>query len=982
MLWESDGGNYDGFGERLPQGHSKLALSFAASGRLNSLAHKERLRTSHRRTSRGLEGPWSRPFEKGHYPKVPYLFSTPHTTAGRRGSFRRSRKPLGSEGCHWQGHVADSEGSRVALSTCPQLGGIIWDRDEVYHLHSNGTHSLISKSDNLQIPTHFKCGFNNTGSEHRNGGKLPSSRRPRSRRGAAALTAVRRGPSAANAESRFVELVIVHDHRQFVKFGRDEKKLFERSKQVANIVNALYAPLNIFIVLVGVRVWSQRDEIEVDPNAEKTLDNFLRYRMEGLARSMPNDNAQLVTDVTFEKDVVGKALKGPICTFQYSGGVNKDHHESVAVVAATIAHELGHNFGMEHDDLGQCRCPQSRCIMYPASNILVPPSAWSSCSIEAIHETFAQHMDHCLRNLPKRVVGPSCGNGIVEDGEECDCGPVHLCTSKCCDARTCTLTPGATCGHGECCDLETCGPRPAGFRCRASDDLCDLPEHCDGKRPDCPADVFQRNGDKCGDGNAYCYMGSCSSHDMQCKKLWGPTGSTGHRSCFTLNTNGTQTGNCGYDKIRKIFAKCKPKDIMCGTLHCTHLNERLEYGMLSAAKLSRFFLRSATEAHTCRIAIEGSCVVRYSFDQFPDVVSVAQLSSEFYADAFFGLSRSSWPYSSAVVDLGATDPDPGQAANGAVCGQDKACLDSRCVDIAQLESPKCEYECFGHGVCNHLGHCHCDKGYGPPYCNFPGNGGSVDSGPTTNPDEVSHTMTLILSIIFLFVTPLVLFFISWTIFSKKDLMSKWRLRRRKLAVKHAARQGPLLNLYDKTQMPKTVAPVGPRVVANGKSQQTTAISGDQNGLFSNGRTLANNGKPMANPSTGDRGVIRPARPAPPPPPGKVRAQEIGGAQSSDPPASAGTQAIATQQHQQQHQEQAFAQQRNLKRTKSSNGSIRRPSAPPPPLPSAANAPAGEQSPHLSPLYENMDTIRLHLVTEQRNNLKNSQDPGDEHAPLV
>ena len=60
-------------------------------------------------------------------------------------------------------------------------------------------------------------------------------------------------------------------------------------------MNALYAPLNIFVVLVGVRVWSQRDEIEVDINAEKTLDNFLRYRMEVLAKSIPNDNAQLVT---------------------------------------------------------------------------------------------------------------------------------------------------------------------------------------------------------------------------------------------------------------------------------------------------------------------------------------------------------------------------------------------------------------------------------------------------------------------------------------------------------------------------------------------------------------------------------------------------------------------------------------------------------------------------------------------------------------
>ncbi|VDM34821.1 unnamed protein product [Hydatigera taeniaeformis] len=33
------------------------------------------------------------------------------------------------------------------------------------------------------------------------------------------------------------------------------------------------------------------------------------------------------------------------------------------------------------------------------------------------------------------------------------------------------------------------------------------------------------------------------------------------------------------------------------------------------------------------------------------------------------------------------------------------------------------------GVCNNLGHCHCNIGYAPPDCKKSGNGGSVDSGP-------------------------------------------------------------------------------------------------------------------------------------------------------------------------------------------------------------------------------------------------------------
>lgn len=75
--------------------------------------------------------------------------------------------------------------------------------------------------------------------------------------------------------------------------------------------------------------------------------------------------------------------------------------------------------------------------------------------------------------------------------------------------------------------------------------------------------------------------------------------------------------------------------------------------------------------------------------------------------------------------------------DGSKCREGKMCVSRNCVSIKTLRREGkvkvCQHDCNKRGVCNNMGHCHCDEGFAPPNCDSPGTGGSMDLRPASKP---------------------------------------------------------------------------------------------------------------------------------------------------------------------------------------------------------------------------------------------------------
>lgn len=174
-------------------------------------------------------------------------------------------------------------------------------------------------------------------------------------------------------------------------------------------------------------------------------------------------------------------------------------------------HELGHNFGAEHDqdNIPDCAPREDqggKFVMYPiaVSGDYINNKLFSDCSKRSIVKRLRLKASTCFRQRNSNV----CGNSRVEQGEECDPGLLHINNDPCCTSD-CKLRTTALCSDRNSACCKDCKFEAQGEVCQEPiDATCKGKSYCTGNSSVCPPPENARDKTVCLD-NGECADGEC-----------------------------------------------------------------------------------------------------------------------------------------------------------------------------------------------------------------------------------------------------------------------------------------------------------------------------------------------------------------------------------------------------------------------------------------------------------------------------------------
>ncbi|XP_021701455.1 uncharacterized protein LOC5569251 isoform X6 [Aedes aegypti] len=623
------------------------------------------------------------------------------------------------EHCYYHGTVKDYPGASAAFHTCNGVSGVIHVGNETFVIHPFYGGDL-SKHPHVIFEARTKSnkGCANSGNME-NWARHQRNQRQNHHSGLVADQQDANGAGRYRRDvsetTKYIETALVIDRSMFQKRnGSTRAEVVHDAIQVANIADLYFRTVNTRVSVVYIETWQGLNQAKIDGGQDisKAISNFNDYTTRNLYK-IDKDTTQLLTGETFAGGEAGMAVPDSACTAKAVGiSVDINTYEP-HLLAGTMAHMIGHNIGMSHDvprDGCSCRdwhgCIMSQTIVGLEN---VQPYKFSECS-EIDYTVALRHGNGlCLFNKPNEVVfRKNCGNGVVEEDEECDCGNALDCdkTDPCCDGITCKLKKESQCATGPCCDK--CILKPPGVICRDAHNECDLPEYCNGETGQCPPDVHKKNGNPCGMNTSglttgYCFNGLCPTTAAQCERIWGYSGTGADRVCYEqFNSKGSINGHCGKDASGN-YIKCEPENIQCGSLQCK----------------------------------DG------------DRTPVEDCSDHQYAKAIISIKGVEYECKSiSGSSTGSATPPFGLVRDGTPCGDNLICVNQSCVSIfPYIDQTKCpsnhnNLECSGNGDCTNTNKCFCKFGWTGPDCSIQAHITTTYASPVTSstPESLAGVM--------------------------------------------------------------------------------------------------------------------------------------------------------------------------------------------------------------------------------------------------
>ncbi|XP_012874125.1 PREDICTED: A disintegrin and metalloproteinase with thrombospondin motifs 12 [Dipodomys ordii] len=231
------------------------------------------------------------------------------------------------------------------------------------------------------------------------------------------------------SKERWVETLVVADTKMVEYHGGENVESYILT--IMNMVTGLFHNPSIgnaiHIVVVRLILLEEEEQgLKIVHHAEKTLSSFCKWQKSINPKSDLNPAHHDVAVLLTRKDIcagvnrpcetLGLSHLSGMCQPHRSCNINED---SGLPLAFTIAHELGHSFGIQHDGKDNDCEPVGRhpYIMSHQLQYDPTPLTWSKCSKDYITRFLDRGWGFCLDDIPKKkglkskVIAP----GVIYD---------------------------------------------------------------------------------------------------------------------------------------------------------------------------------------------------------------------------------------------------------------------------------------------------------------------------------------------------------------------------------------------------------------------------------------------------------------------------------------------------------------------------------------------------------------------------------------